>query len=64
MGDDAVTVLQRWHDAGAQWKVIARHAATITVGLYRCDGGEEVDRIVSDDPHLREFLAGRLSSDD
>ena len=39
-----MAVLQRWQDAGAHWAVIARHADVITVGLYRCDGGEEVDR--------------------
>ncbi|WP_059021443.1 hypothetical protein [Mycobacterium sp. M26] len=64
MGDDAVAVLQRWQDAGARWSVIARHGASVTVGLYRCDGGEEVDRIISDDPRLLAFLADRLSSDD
>ena len=54
--------LQRWQDAGAHWAVIDRHAGVITVGLYRCDGGEEVDRITSSDPRLDEFLAGRVSS--
>ena len=57
-----MAVLQRWQDAGAHWAVIARHADVITVGLYRCDGGEEVDRITSDDPRLAVFLAGRESS--
>ena len=59
---DPVAVLQRWQDAGAHWAVVARHADVITVGLYRCDGGEEVDRITSDDPRLAVFLAGRESS--
>mgnify|MGYP003413653407 FL=1 len=62
VGDDPVAVLQRWQDAGAPWAVIARHAGSVTVGLYRCDGGEEVDRITSADPRLREFLAGRETS--
>ena len=64
MGDDPVTVLQRWQDAGARWSVIARHGNTVTVGLYRCDGGEEVDRVTSSEPRLLTFLAGRDSSDD
>ena len=59
---DPVAVLQRWQDAGAHWAVIARHADVITVGLYRCDGGEEVDRITSNDPRLGVFVAGRESS--
>ena len=62
VSDDPVAVLQRWQDAGAHWAVIARHADVITVGLYRCDGGEEVDRITSSDPRLAVFLAGRESS--
>lgn len=50
--DDPVAVLHRWADAG------------VTVGLYRCDGGEEVDRISSTDPRLLHYLAGRTSSEE
>jgi len=59
-----VAVLRRWEDAGAHWAVIARHAGSVTVALYRCDGGEEVDRITSTDPRLDEFLAGRENNVD
>ncbi len=62
MPDDPVEVLQRWEASGAHWTVIARRSVAVTVGLYRCDGGEEVDRLTSDDPRLREFLAGREST--
>ena len=62
VGEDPVAALQRWEDAGAHWAVIARHTGSVTVGLYRCDGGEEVDRITSTDPRLDEFLAGRETS--
>jgi hypothetical protein len=61
---DPVAVLQRWADAGAVWRVIDRRPDTVTVALYRCDGGEEVDRVSSADPHLRRFLAGRTSSEE
>ncbi len=61
---DPVALLRRWEDAGGLWRVLARDAGTITVGLYRCDGGEEVDRIVSDEPPLVQFLNGRNSSED
>jgi len=64
MSDDPIAVLRRWQDAGARWEVIARHPGSVTVGLYRCDGGEEVDRLTSADPGLLEFLGGRESSDD
>jgi hypothetical protein len=62
MGEDRVAVLQRWEDAGAHWAVIDRQAQSVTVGLYRCDGGEEVDRFTSDDPALLAFVRGRESS--
>jgi hypothetical protein len=62
--DDPVAVLRRWQDAGAYWEVIARHGGAVTVGLFRCDGGEEVDRFTSSDPRLLHFLGDRLSSID
>lgn len=61
MGTDPVEALHRWEDAGAHWAVIGRQAGTVTVALYRCDGGEEVDRIISSDPRLLAFLAARRS---
>lgn len=62
MPDDPVQVLQRWEDSGAHWAVIGRRGTSVTVGLYRCDGGEEVDRLTSADPRLLQFLAGREAS--
>jgi hypothetical protein len=35
----------------------------VTVSLCRCDGGEEVGRLSSDDPELIAFLGDRLSSE-
>jgi hypothetical protein len=61
---DVVARLRRWEDAGGLWRVLARGAGGVTVGLYRCDGGEETDRFVADDPQLEQFLAGRTSSED
>ena len=63
MLDDPVAVLQRWADAGAVWRVIHRGEHAVTVGLYQCDGGEEVDRINSTDPRLLDFLRTRDSSE-
>jgi hypothetical protein len=34
------------------------------VAMCSCDGGEEVERLVSSDPALLAFLAGRTSSED
>lgn len=61
---DRVAQLQRWQDAGAVWEVVSRTAVAVTIGLLRCDGGEEVDRFTSDDPHLLAFVGDRLSSAD
>ena len=55
-GEDPVEVLRRWEDFGAVWEVVHRTADQVTVALRRCDGGEEVSRLVSDDPRLREYV--------
>jgi hypothetical protein len=59
---DRTAELQRWQDSGAVWAVIARTRDSVTVGLLRCDGGEEVDRFTSDDPRLLAFIGDRRSS--
>jgi hypothetical protein len=61
---DPVEVVQRWQDCGGHWRVIDRRADSVIVGLFRCDGGEEMDRVQSGDPRFHEFLAGRDCSDD
>ncbi|MGB8404429.1 MAG: hypothetical protein WCE30_10230 [Mycobacterium sp.] len=43
MVDDPVAVLQRWEIAGGSWRVIGHSDHEVTVGLFRCDGGEQVD---------------------
>jgi uncharacterized protein len=63
-GPDFVAQLRRWEDAGGVWRVLSRDRDAVTVGLYRCDGGEEVDRFVATDPRVAEFLARRTSSQD
>lgn len=62
---DPVGSLQRWHAFGAMWRVLELDPGRrVTVGLFRCDGGEEAGRITSDDPELLAFLHGRWSSVD
>jgi uncharacterized protein len=61
---DFVAKLRRWEDAGGVWRVLGQDRDEVTVGLYRCDGGEEADRFVATDPRIAEFLAGRTSSQD
>jgi hypothetical protein len=62
MDNDRVAELQRWEDAGAVWSVVSRKQDRVTVALLRCDGGEEVDRFVSDDPRLLDYIGQRFSS--
>ena len=64
MTRDHVEELRRWEDSGALWQVVARSADRLTIALLRCDGGEEVERLVSDDPALLAFVGVRDRSDD
>jgi hypothetical protein len=47
---DDLETLQRWEDFGATWEVLHRTADQVTLSLRRCDGGEEVSRLVTSDP--------------
>jgi hypothetical protein len=62
---DLVDALTRWEASGGHWRVLADADAQITLGLYTCDGGEEMERVTGEpDPAVRAFLAGRTRSDD
>jgi hypothetical protein len=41
---DPVPVLERWEHAGALWRVLLERRAETVVGLFTCDGGEEIAR--------------------
>jgi hypothetical protein len=56
---DPVEVLRRWQVAGAVWHVLGHHGDAVTVGLFTCDGGEEVSRFTSRDPDLLRFVGDR-----
>jgi len=58
-GDDLVETLRRWEDFGAVWRVLDRFDGQVTVGLFRCDAGEEVGRLVSGAPGLISFVDDR-----
>ena len=55
--------LRRWEAAGGAWYVTGADATTVTISLRRCDGGEEVDRLVSGDPALLKYVESRSSSE-
>lgn len=60
---DAVGVLRRWETFGATWRVLDQDESSATVAMCRCDGGGEVDRLVSSDPAVLEYLRLRPSSE-
>ena len=61
---DFVALLRRWEGAGGVWKVLGRDRDAVTVGLYRCDGGEEAGRFTSDEARLLSYVGDRESSED
>jgi hypothetical protein len=64
MSDDPVETLLRWESAGGVWRVIGRAGGSLTIGLFRCDGGEQIDLLRSDDANLLEFVGARESNVD
>lgn len=60
----AVRVLQRWEGSGGVWRVVSRSAGRIEISLLTCDAGEEIDRLTSSDPELRNFVGAREGSDE
>ena len=64
VSDDPVETLLRWESAGGLWRVIGRGGGRLTVGLFRCDGGEQIDLLRSDDANLIEFVGERESNFD
>ena len=63
-GESPVARLRRWEDSGAAWRVLARSPESVLVALLTCDAGEEVDRLHSTDPALRDYVRDRWRSDD
>ena len=57
--DDPVELLRRWEAFGATWEVVHTTPDQVTISLCRCDGGEEVERLVSSDPELRTYVESR-----
>lgn len=62
-GENVVRRLARWQQFGAVWRVASRTSGTVTISLCRCDGGEEIDTLTSNDPSLLGWLADRSSSE-
>ena len=56
---DDLETLQRWEEFGAVWEVVHRAGDQVTISLCRCDGGEEVSRLVSSDPAVLAYVEDR-----
>ncbi|WP_110240058.1 hypothetical protein [Nocardioides gilvus] len=62
-GSDEAARLERWTASGGRWTVVTRSPTTLTVALLTCDGGEEMDRIVSGTPEFAAYVGSRWDSD-
>lgn len=56
---DPVMAIERWEAFGGTWTVVRDNDDGIEIALNRCDGGEQVESITSDDTTLREWIASR-----
>lgn len=60
-----VEILQRWERSGGHWKVLHLGDQWIDIGLFSCDGGEQMSHVRGARTSvLRNFLAGRDTSAD
>ena len=61
---EPVEVLRRWEASGAVWEVLAESGQDLTIALLTCDAGEEMGRVRSSEPALRDYVGDRRRSDD
>jgi hypothetical protein len=61
---DELARLQRWVDAGAQVRILARRGERLTLALLTCDGGEEMERLVTADPEVARWCAEHAEAAD
>lgn len=62
--EDPAAELERWETSGGHWRVLDRSEGTVVVGLFTCDGGEEMGRVTASSADLDRVLAGRARSDE
>jgi hypothetical protein len=58
-----VDAVRRWEAAGGQWRVMTRSATSAVIGLFTCDGGEEMQRLTVSRADL-DMLRVDLDGDD
>jgi hypothetical protein len=59
----AVAMLFRWELAGGMWRVLDRDEGELTIGLFSCDAGEEMERFTSADEQLLAVVGERSTSE-
>jgi hypothetical protein len=62
VSDDLVR-LRRWEDSGATWRIVVRRPDNVEIALLTCDAGEQVDRIVTADREVLDYV-DRAADDD
>jgi hypothetical protein len=60
---ESVAALLGWELAGGVWWVLGRGAGEVTIGLFTCDTGEEMDRFTSADEQLLAVVDERSTSE-
>ena len=61
---ESVSMLLRWELQGGVWRVLGRDGEQVTIGLFTCDAGEEMDRFTSGDEQLLAVVNERSGSED
>lgn len=62
IAEHPIDTLERWELFGGAWRVREQEGSRVQIDLLRCDGGERVDSLTSDDPHLLDWVGERESS--
>ncbi len=59
--DDPLETLRRWEETGAVWRVQSVRGDEVTIGLFTCDGAEEMSRFSTRDTGVLAYVAGRTA---
>ena len=52
--------VRRWEEFGGTWRVLETGSGAATIEFRRCDGGEQVETLILDDPGEAEWARERL----
>ena len=47
----------RWERAGGEFRLLDERDGAVTVSLLRCDAGEEIDRFISSEEDVRNYVS-------